>query len=90
MSATWDKIDIIADRYWDEDESSYSPYYYDEDDCEFCMQGEIERFLRDSGFEYNINEIDAFDSCGYSCSVLCVSWIENGKLGTYNILLEVR
>ena len=42
------------------------------------------------GFEYNINEIDAFDSCGYSCSVLCVSWIENGKLGTYNILLEVR
>lgn len=82
------KIEEIIKKYWDDGDECYSGYYYDEDNNEFNIETEIKHMLMKSNFEYNIETIEAFDSSGYSCDVLTIAWIENGKLSTYNILLE--
>lgn len=39
--------------------------------------------------EFSIEKVTAFEAHDYCSSILCVAWIEpNGKLNTYNLLLE--
>lgn len=71
------------------DESGDGYRFYDDDDDRY-IGDVIERWLRDNKVEqYNIEEVTAFESCGYDVSVLCVAWVAaNGKLNAYNLLLE--
>lgn len=52
----------------------------------------VEEWLRSNDVsQYEVEEVTAFESCGYDVSVLCVAWVaKNGKLNTYNLLLERR
>lgn len=38
--------------------------------------------------DYNIELVQAYQGIGYNSSVLCCSWIENGRLRWYNDLVE--
>lgn len=57
-------------------------------ETEFDITTEFVNYFEEKRIKNKVETIQAFDSCGYSCDVLTVSWIEDNDLKTYNILLE--
>lgn len=85
-----DKIEQILKKYWHEDNDYYSEYYYDDNNVGHNMKEELENLFVESGLKYIVSYNDCYDSCGYSCNMISVAWVENdGKLYMDNILIEV-
>jgi len=84
---TREEIEQIEEKYLRDDEY-YSEVRYDEEDNEFYLKDELENFFNEDRIKNSVEITEAFDSCGYSCSVISVVWIEDGEIETDNFLLE--
>jgi hypothetical protein len=81
-------IEKIIEKYYREEEDYYSRYRYDEKDEEFQVNKEIEEAFNVSELQHSVIVEECYDSPGYDCNMLIISWIENNKLETDNTLLE--
>jgi len=82
-------IQLIENKYYKG--GYYSQYRSDEEmETEFDMEKEIIDYFEENDIIYAVDITDAFDSPGYDCSVISISWLENGEIETDNFLLEVR
>ena len=56
------------------------------EDVEIELEEEVTNWFASQEFsDYSVELIETFDSPGINCYCLCVSWIEDGKLNTFNI-----
>lgn len=86
-----EELENIAELYLD-GSGSYTSSRYEDDDKddeeEILIREEMIEFLDGTNVKYKLAITDGFDSCGYSCDVLSIAWIENDDIELYNILLE--
>ncbi|MBY6838642.1 hypothetical protein [Clostridium botulinum] len=81
-----DEICKITNKYGDD---NHYILYRETEDNEIRMDNEIRLFLSISKIKGVVDVVDAYDSCGYDCSVLYCVWInENDELDNLSILLE--
>ncbi|HBJ1650925.1 TPA: hypothetical protein LA460_000144 [Clostridium botulinum] len=81
-----EEIYKIANQYGDDD---HYTLYRETEDNELEMNNEIRLFLSSNNIKGIIDVVDAYDSCGYDCSVLYCVWInKNDELDNLSILLE--
>lgn len=84
-----EEVQRIIDQYLNDDECYLSYRYEGEDEIEYGMESEVEKYLISKGVSYKIETVDGFDSCGYSCDTLAVAWVDDeGELQAINVLLE--
>ncbi|MEG1726079.1 MAG: hypothetical protein RR313_11860 [Anaerovoracaceae bacterium] len=83
-------IKKVLRKYYNKEGKYYSHFRYDKNDKEYDIAEEVIECLQTAGvLQLSVVVEDCFDSCGYSCDMLCCAWIDvNGKLKTENILLE--
>lgn len=87
----WEEIKKILNRY--DDGESYSQYRYEETDegneIEFRFEDELKEFCESNNINYKYKVEDAYDSCGYDCSVGAIAFIdENSELQLMTVLYE--
>lgn len=87
------KIDEIIEKYWHEDDAYYSSRRETEDEY-FSMSDELKEFCESNGIDYEIQEVEGFDSPGYGINFLAIAFkINNGnnfgsKMGLKTVALE--
>lgn len=84
-----DKINEIIEKYYDETDDIYKSFRHDNEESEYDMQDEIDEYLKSVNATYKLDYTDGFDSPGYSCDVLSIAYLDNGKLELQAILLEL-
>ena len=90
------ELENIAKLYYKDDEEYYFGYRYDENDEEFNIRDELCKYLDEAKIDYQCNEEEGFDSCGFSENFLAIAYkVNNGnnfgsELGLFTIVLECR
>lgn len=84
-------IEDIINKYFDEENKYYFEYREGNDEC-YYIKDEINNILSEKGVNFKLEVTDAFESCGYDCSVLSIAYIEPnnnwGSLRLKTVLLE--
>lgn len=85
-------IQLILNRYLTKDEY-YLPHRYEIDENgneqEIYFETELDEYCKKHNVNYKYTIEDAFDSCGYSCSVGAIVFIdENSELQLMTVLYE--
>jgi hypothetical protein len=82
-----DKVEEIIEEYYNG--NYYSSSREDEEENEIEMKDELKEFLEDQKVQHEVIFQGGFDSCGYSCDSLFVTWINHeGKLEATAVLIE--
>lgn len=85
------KINRIADAYWNEEEEYYSAFRYEgEDEKEFSLIREIEQCFEENSIPCECESVEGVDYCSYSCDFHAFAWVEDGKPKLYCIKTECR
>lgn len=55
---------------------------------ELLIENEIEKFFEVLNIPHSVQMIEAFESIGMTVYVLCASFIFDGEIETYNLVIE--
>lgn len=83
-------IDGVVKKYLNEEQDRISPWRYEEEK-EFYLPDELDTQLEKTQIPFAIETGDAFESCGYECTVVVVAWLNqnDNKVQTTHLLMEV-
>lgn len=83
-------IDGVVKKYLNKEEDIISPWR-DKGEEEFYLPDELNDQLEKIEVPFAVEVGDAFDSCGYSCTVVVVAWFNqnDNKVNTTHLLMEV-
>lgn len=84
-----EKIDKIVNKYYNETDECYNSFRYDNEENEFEMKEEIEKYLQSEKVDFKIENVSGYSNCAYDSDFLAIAWIENNKLlNLFTLLLE--
>lgn len=84
-------IDIVVKKYSDEEQTIVNPYREIEEGELNSLENEIFEELDKLNIPFNVIKTEAFESCGYECSTIIVSWYNKyeNKVKSTSILTEI-
>lgn len=82
------RVSEIIDKYWHEIGGYYSGYRYDENDVEYEMKNELDKYLGALNVSYSIDCEAGYRSCAYDNDFLAVAWSYDGVVHMRTVLIE--
>lgn len=88
-----EQINTILEKYYHEADENFTAHRYEEDESgkekEVYFEDELKAYCEENNITYKYICEDAYDSCGYDCSVGVVAFIdENAELQLITVLYE--
>ena len=85
-----ENIKNIVSKFYNKSDNCFGEFRYDEEGNEFYLKDELETYFINSDIEFQIQVVDAYSSCNYESSVLCVCFKDyDGKINLYTKKLEL-
>ncbi len=83
-------INGVIKKYLNKEEDIISPWRNQEEQ-EFYLPDELDDQLEKMQIPFKIDVMEAFESCGYECTVVVVAWFNqnDNQVKTTHLLMEV-